>query len=65
MSGPDDPRFEWIECPTAGGRTEWIRGACNHLEPVEIHGVVDGELLAFLCTDCDTQLPANWKGTPR
>lgn len=39
-------------------------GACNHVEPVDVRGVVDGELLALLCTDCDTQLPANQKGTP-
>lgn len=64
MSAPDDPRFEWVQVLDAGGRTEWVRGACNHLEPVEVRGVVDGELLAFLCTDCDTQLPANQKGIP-
>ncbi|WND33975.1 hypothetical protein RI578_06560 [Streptomyces sp. BB1-1-1] len=64
MSAPDDPRFEWIECPTASGPTEWVRGACNHLVPVEVRGTVDGELLAYLCTDCDHQLPANQKGIP-
>jgi hypothetical protein len=63
MSALDDPRFEWVECLTVGGLSEWIRGACNHLEPVEVRGVVDGDLLAFLCPDCDTQLPVHWKGT--
>jgi hypothetical protein len=59
VSAPDDPRFEWIEIPTMGGPSEWIRGACRHHEPVEVRSVVDGELLAYLCPDCDTQLPAN------
>lgn len=64
MSAPNDPRFEWVETLTPDGRSEFIRGACNHLEPVEVRSTVDGELLAYLCPDCDTQLPANWKGIP-
>jgi hypothetical protein len=61
MDAELDPRWEWIELPTVGGPSEWIRGACNHLEPVEVRSTVDGELLALLCTDCDTQFPADWR----
>jgi hypothetical protein len=55
---PSDPRWEWVETPAVGGPSEWIKGACRHLTPVEVRSAVDGELLAHLCPDCDAQLPA-------
>jgi hypothetical protein len=56
-----DPRWDWINTTTYGGAPEYIKGACRHLTPVEVRGVVNGELLAQLCPDCDTQLPAEWR----
>ena len=52
-----DPRWKWIDVSTYGGGPEYIKGACRHLTPVEVRSVVDGELLAHLCPDCDEQLP--------
>jgi hypothetical protein len=58
MSVDLDPRWEWIEITTYGYGTEYLRGACRHLTPVEVRSTLTGELLAHLCPDCDTQLPA-------
>ncbi|MFJ6730016.1 hypothetical protein ACIQPQ_34465 [Streptomyces sp. NPDC091281] len=56
MTAPDDPRFEWIDVSDLGGPVTWMRGACRHRRPVEFRSVVDDELLAHLCLDCDEQL---------
>jgi hypothetical protein len=55
---PADPRWEWVEIPVGGGPSEWVKGACRHLAPVEVRSSVTDELLAHLCPDCDEQLPA-------
>ncbi|MBQ1096325.1 hypothetical protein KBY55_09535 [Streptomyces sp. b94] len=60
-----DPRWEWIESPTFGGPSEYIRGACRHLTPVEVRATVTDEVVAHLCPDCDHQLPAEWQPTRR
>jgi hypothetical protein len=63
MTGmPDDPRFEWIEVSTFGGPDLWLRGPCNHLNPIPVHAQPTGELVALLCPDCDAQLPAPTQG---
>ncbi|MFF2650377.1 hypothetical protein [Streptomyces sp. NPDC058045] len=54
-----DPRWEWIEIPNLGGLTEYIRGACRHLHTIEVRAAVTDEVVAHLCPDCDTQLPAS------
>jgi hypothetical protein len=53
-----DPRWEWIDIASMDGRPEYVKGACRHLTPTEVRGTVTGELLAYLCPDCDAQLPA-------
>lgn len=62
---PDDPRFDWVDVTTASDRNpQWIRGACNHLTPEPVHAHPTGELVAWLCPDCDTQLPPEWRSEP-
>lgn len=53
-----DPRWEWVEAGTHGNPDQVIRGRCRHLTPVLVHAKGTGELVARLCPDCDTQLPA-------
>lgn len=53
-----DPRWEWINVTTISGPAEYVKGACRHLTPTEVRSTVTGELLAYLCPDCDAQLPA-------
>ncbi|MFF5404602.1 hypothetical protein ACFY8K_16825 [Streptomyces misionensis] len=53
-----DARWEWIDVTGLDGRPEYVRGACRHLTPAEVRSVVTDELLAYLCPDCDAQLPA-------
>jgi hypothetical protein len=53
-----DPRWEWINISTFDGGPEYIKGACRHLTPAEVLSTVTGELLAYLCPDCDAQLSA-------
>lgn len=38
-------------------------GGCIHINAVPVTSVVDGELLAKLCPDCDEQLPVRREGT--
>lgn len=37
-------------------------GRCIHLNAVPVTSVVNGELLAKLCPDCDDQLPVHSEG---
>ncbi len=37
-------------------------GGCIHFNAVPVTSVVDGELLAKLCPDCDEQLPVHREG---
>lgn len=60
MSKPDDLRFEWVNVGTWDNPDQWIRGACNHLTPVPVRS--GGELVAYLCPDCDQQLAAGADG---
>lgn len=53
-----DPRWEWIDVTTVAGPPEYVKGACHHLTPAEVRSTVTGELLAYLCPDCNAQLPA-------
>ena len=56
MSVELDPRWEWIYCPTLGGRSfgsDYVKGRCNHLEVVAVQNL-DGDLVAQLCATCDT-----------
>lgn len=62
MPAPQDPRFEWVDISTHVLGTEWIRGECNHLTPEPVITVwPDEQLVAWLCVDCDAQLPANYR----
>ncbi|TQN30600.1 hypothetical protein FHX37_0482 [Haloactinospora alba] len=38
---------------------EFARQTCSHEDAAPVESIVDGELLAWLCPDCDTQLPAD------
>lgn len=51
-----DDRYEWVEVTRLGGPPQYVRGACRHLEMVPVTTVA-GELVASLCTTCDTQFP--------
>ncbi|MFD7615746.1 hypothetical protein [Streptomyces sp. NPDC059802] len=60
MSAELDPRWEWIDVGTYGNPDQWIKGECNHLTPDPVHAQPTDELVAHLCPDCNTQLPAEW-----
>lgn len=56
-----DPNYEWIEVPEIGKPgTDYVRGQCRHLEPMPVESVL-GEHVAWLCLECDQQLPAGWR----
>lgn len=60
MSIELDPRWEWIETRQFGeAAPSYVRGACRHLEVVPVES--GGETVAYLCTTCDTELPAEWQ----
>lgn len=60
MNDELDPRWEWIETVSLDGGPQWVRGRCRHLEVVPVEAT-NGEIVAQLCTTCDTQLPAGWR----
>jgi hypothetical protein len=63
---PEDPRSEWVEITTFGAEEEWIKGRCVHFDPVAVITVwPDEQLVAWLCVDCDAQLPASFRPDPR
>ena len=37
-----------------------VLGPCAHPAPVPVTLLATGELVAWLCPDCDTRLPAEW-----
>lgn len=43
----------------------WIPEPCEHHDTVPVEAVVTGEVVAHLCVGCDTQLPPDWRMTPR
>jgi hypothetical protein len=55
---PDlDERFIWEEITTLGSATpEYVKVGCNHLNVVPVEAHPTGEVVAYLCTDCDGQL---------
>ena len=50
-----DDRFG-MTLEEAAVRISHAFGACRHSDLVEVRSAVDGELLAYLCRDCDRQL---------
>lgn len=52
------------EIRTLNGEVFYIPDPCEHPDPEPVVSVVDGSLLAWLCVECDAQLPACW-GEPR
>jgi hypothetical protein len=50
---PHDPRWSWVEICTFSGDQTWIRGKCNHLNPIEVRNVITEDLVAWICPDCD------------
>ncbi len=54
-----DPRWEWIECPSLGMPTRWVKGECRHLDVVPVNVLSAYEipplLVAWLCLTCDRQ----------
>lgn len=38
---------------------QWIRGDCKHLTPAPVCSVVTEQIIAYLCPDCGSQLPAD------
>lgn len=61
MSEPEDPRWEWVNIGTWSDPDQWLKVRCNHLAPVPVHAQPIGELVAYLCPDCDAQLPKERK----
>ncbi|MGW7398122.1 hypothetical protein ACWGH7_16675 [Streptomyces cyaneofuscatus] len=61
MSTELDLRWEWIYVSDVRNLDQWIKGECNHLTPEPLHAHPTGELVAHLCPDCNTQLPAEWQ----
>jgi hypothetical protein len=56
-----DPRYEWIEVSELGKPgVEYVRGQCRHIGAVPVESCL-GELVAWLCPDCDAQLDAEWR----
>ena len=51
-----DPRWDWIDVSSYGEMpgTSFVKGRCNHLE-VEPVRDLDDELVAQVCTTCDTR----------
>lgn len=61
MTAQLDPNWEWIEVVTFdSNRTMWLRGRCYHRRTAQVTSTVTGELLAYLCLSCDSQLPPEW-----
>lgn len=60
MPGELDPRWEWVDTPTVGDPYSVTKGRCLHLTPEPVHAQPTDELVAYLCPDCDAQLPAEW-----
>lgn len=60
MTAELDPRWEWISIGTIDDPYQMVKGRCLHRTPVPVHAQPTGELVAQLCPDCDTQLPADW-----
>lgn len=59
IPGPEqylDPRYDWVEVTKLGGPTQYVRGACRHLDVVPVTDVT-GEVVASLCPTCDVQFP--------
>lgn len=60
-STTSDDDWEWIDTRRLGDQgPRPIRGACLHRTRVPVESVVDGEVLAQLCTVCSEQLPVGW-----
>lgn len=55
VSGASDDRYEWIDVSTLSGHEEWIRGRCLHRDLQPVHEEITGDLVAWLCPDCDQQ----------
>lgn len=54
-----DSRWDWIEVTPFGDSVpQYIRGACRHLEIVDVVSTL-GEVIARLCQTCDAQLPGD------
>jgi hypothetical protein len=51
-----DPRWEWIDVSSYGEMpgTTFVKGRCNYLKVETVHNL-DGEVVALLCTTCDTR----------
>lgn len=55
----DDDRFDRIEITRFGDPGPvYTQGKCKHRCPVPVYAWPTEELVAWLCTDCDTQLEA-------
>lgn len=58
MSDLDD-RFEWVEVRNLAGEVvHRFKSACNHLTPEPV--ISAGELVAWLCPDCDEQFEPDY-----
>jgi hypothetical protein len=53
---------EWIEVRSLCDKDPvYIPGPCDHAGTTEPVESVLGEVIAQLCTQCDAQLPAEWR----
>jgi len=54
----DYERFIYEEVNTLGGETFYIKVGCHHRNVEDVKNLHTGTVVARLCLDCDTQLPA-------
>ena len=52
----DFERFEYERIETFGGDSYYVKVGCRHRDPIRVT-TVRQELVAYLCPDCDQQLP--------
>lgn len=57
---PESP-WEWIELRTLCGEVDYVKGRCKHLAITPVDLILTGEVVAQLCLNCNTQLPAEWQ----
>lgn len=60
---PRAPKGGYHMGAVAGSGTVPTKPPCRHKHVVPVTLSLTGELVAFICLDCDRQLPAEWSAT--
>jgi hypothetical protein len=48
----------WVDFVT---RSTALFGQCTHPRALPVEAILTGDRVAWLCPDCDVQLPADWR----